>query len=158
VLYAQWGATPYTVIFDKNAPTGITVNGTMENISREYGERFNLPANQYSANGHAFLGWNTNADGKGKHYGDEEEVVNLDIDGEVTLFAEWKEMTALFDTGSNVRNTMVSLVTPDHTIRKIKKSATAPDLNNVAYKLLSLKDSYYPIYGWYEEGTETIYY
>ncbi len=158
LLYAQWGATPYTVIFDKNAPTGITISGAMENISKEYGERFNLPANQYSTNGYAFLGWNTKADGKGKHYDNEQEVVNLDIDGEVTLYAEWKEMTALFDTGTNVRNTIASLVTSGHTIRKIKESATAPDLNSVTYKLLSLKDSYYPIYAWYDETTETIYY
>ncbi|MCR5832906.1 MAG: BspA family leucine-rich repeat surface protein [Candidatus Saccharibacteria bacterium] len=157
-LYAEWGKTPYTIIFNSNEPDGETVNGTMEDLTKEFGDRFNLPANQYFINGYAFMGWNSKQDGKGKHYDNEQEVVNLSVTGTVNLYAEWAEMTAVFDTGATVNSKMKGLVTTDHTIRKIKESTTAPDLNNIAYETLSIKGSYYPIYGWYDKNTETAYY
>lgn len=111
-LYARWGATPYTVIFDKNHNDA---TGAMESISKAYNETFNLPANTYTRTGYNFTGWNTSPVGDGTHYDDEQSVKNLDINGRITLYAEWAPIVAVitFDknsdeaTGSMANQTVV---------------------------------------------------
>lgn len=99
-LYARWGATPYTIIFDKNSNEA---TGTMENISKAYNETFNLPENTYERTGYSFAGWNTSPMGDGTHYDNKQSVKNLDIDGEVTLYAEWSPalVTISFDINTD---------------------------------------------------------
>ena len=46
-----------------------------------------LTKNTFTRAGYLFNGWNTNSNGTGTKYRDEEEVSNL---GEITLYAEWK--------------------------------------------------------------------
>lgn len=155
-LYAQWGVTPYTVIFDKNAEDA---TGTMANIQKAYGEHFNLPANAYTRDGFVFKGWNTKADGTGTHYDNEQEVINLDIDGEVTLYVEWKERTATFDVGSVVNakmkmlsNSGSSYAHDNTTIISFQKSDIKPE-GLTSDNLVSSATSNFPIYMWFDNGT-----
>jgi len=92
VLYAIWEANGYTVKFDPNVPQGTSYTGKMENKILTYGKTEALPENAYKYPGHFFAGWNTQADGKGKAYGDKEEVLNLTNENgvKITLYAQWK--------------------------------------------------------------------
>lgn len=166
-LYAEWGLTPYTVIFDKNAEDA---TGTMENLTKAFGEWFNLPANNYAKTHYKFMGWNTKADGTGKHYDNEELVVNLDVDGEVTLYAEWLESTAIIaDHGPNTGFSLniKSLVgnngsTPSHTnytVKKIVRSDAEPTDEQKTHPRsnVAATNSNFPVYIWFDEPTGTIY-
>ena len=68
--------------------------GTMSNQQFTYGTAQNLTANTYTREGYKFTGWNTEADGSGTSYEDEEEVLNLSsTDGdEIDLYAQWEEI------------------------------------------------------------------
>ncbi len=166
-LYAQWGESPYTVIFDKNADDA---QGNMESISKIYGEHFDLPASTFTRQSYIFQGWNTEADGSGKHYDDQENVINLDTDGEVTLYAEWLESTAIIaDHGPNTGFSLniKSLVgnngsTPSHanyTVKKIVRSDTEPTDEQKAHPRsnVAATNSNFPVYIWFDEPTGTIY-
>ena len=87
-FYAKWEANKYTVIFDANAEG--KAQNTMPNQYRIYDDGKKLPKIGYIYEGRKFNGWNTNKDGSGTHYIDE-EIANLsDIDGAiVTLYAQW---------------------------------------------------------------------
>ncbi|MCR5832952.1 MAG: BspA family leucine-rich repeat surface protein [Candidatus Saccharibacteria bacterium] len=165
-LYAQWGESPYTVIFDKNADDA---QGSMESISKIYGEHFDLPASTFTRQSYIFQGWNTEADGSGEHYGDQENVINLDTDGEVTLYAEWLESTAILmnhSANSGINKYMKALVgnsgdTYSHgnnTIKHFKRSQVEPsdEIKNGKWNKVSASNSNLPIYIWFDEETGTI--
>ena len=101
-LYAQWIApTSYYVHFDANGGTGtmadqrFIVDGPNKPLSE----------NEFTRTNYVFKGWNTQANGQGTHYDDEESVRNLSTtDGDiVTLYADWWKIeythpgTAVFD-------------------------------------------------------------
>ena len=81
----------YTVHFDANATNGINATGTMEDMTFNYGTAQNLTANAFSREGYTFNGWNTQADGTGTAYSNQQNVNNLTTEpnGEVTLYAQW---------------------------------------------------------------------
>ena len=90
----------YYVAFNPNTPTGATVSGTMANQHFVYGTAQNLTTNTYTAtDGYTFTGWNTEADGSGDFYADQQLVENLtDVDGAiVTLYAQWNDVIAEID-------------------------------------------------------------
>ena len=77
----------YTVTFDANGG-----EGTMEPMLLTYdGDWTALTANTFSRTGYAFKEWNTETDGSGTNYYDEEEVYNLtdEVNGNVVLYAQW---------------------------------------------------------------------
>jgi len=77
----------YTVSFDANGG-----EGTMEPMQLTYnGDWTTLTANTFTRTGYGFSGWNTEADGGGTPYSDEEWVRNLtdEADGNVVLYAQW---------------------------------------------------------------------
>ncbi len=88
--YAYYKANSYTVKFDANRGTG-----TMSNQSYAYGVSKALTANEFRRTGYTFAGWNTNADGTGTSYTDEQSVSNLTSTdgGSVTLYAQWTANT-----------------------------------------------------------------
>ncbi|MCL2434918.1 MAG: M6 family metalloprotease domain-containing protein [Lentimicrobiaceae bacterium] len=72
----------YTVNFDANGGTG-----TMEPQEFTYGEAQNLTANAFTGTEYnVFTEWNTQADGNGTRYNDEQ---NITIAENMTLFAQW---------------------------------------------------------------------
>lgn len=89
-LYAQWTPNNYTVVYDRNGDdAGIT--GSTASSTHTYDVAKNLTTNGYSRTGYTFIGWNTQADGKGDSYANGESVKNLTAEpnGEVRLYAQW---------------------------------------------------------------------
>lgn len=88
----------YTVVYDGNGET----SGSMSNSTFTYGTTYTLKANTYTKTGYEFVGWNTEPDGTGTDYYDEERVSNLTSvnGGVVTLYAQWEDNTAPTITAS----------------------------------------------------------
>lgn len=86
---AQWTPNKYKVKFDRN---GSLLGKDMSDQNFIYGKQQRLSPNQYDKLAHDFGGWNTDKDGKGTAYTDNQEVLNLtDQNGAtVTLYAQWK--------------------------------------------------------------------
>ena len=85
-LHARWTPVSYAVAFDANGG-----GGTMSRQVMAYDAATNLSRVAYSRVGHAFVDWNTSADGSGTAYADGQAVSNLtaEADAVVTLFAQW---------------------------------------------------------------------
>lgn len=87
-LYSKRIPNQYTVYFAANGGSG-----SMDKVSSQWGETFELPANKFNRTGYTFAGW-------GKYgyqtaqYGDKASVSNLagkKTDGDrVTLYAHWE--------------------------------------------------------------------
>lgn len=92
-LYAQWNAKSYTIRFNANG--GI---GNMLDQIILYDAVVPLSTNTFTKLGYKFLGWSTTANGE-KVYNDNDNVVNLKLDGVVDLYALWVEesYTVTFD-------------------------------------------------------------
>ncbi|MBQ9319043.1 MAG: InlB B-repeat-containing protein [Bacilli bacterium] len=84
----------YTVKFDANGGTG-----TMSDMDFVYGTAQNLTANAFTKNNYKFVEWNTERDGSGTAYDDEELVNNLTstYDDEITLYAQWAPPRIYFE-------------------------------------------------------------
>ena len=93
-LSAQWKANQYTISFDPNGGIGELPSQTLN-----YDESVKLSANKFTRTGYAFTGWNTQADGKGTTFTDQQEVKNLlaEANGNLTLFAQWKTTKTALD-------------------------------------------------------------
>jgi uncharacterized repeat protein (TIGR02543 family) len=85
-MHAQWTANTYTVAYKANGGSG-----TMESSSHTYDVEKTLTANSFTRTGHAFAGWNTEANGSGTSYTDGESVTNLTPTNGATvnLYAQW---------------------------------------------------------------------
>ena len=83
-----WVAHTYSVQFNKNADNA---TGTMENQDFTYDEAQALTANVFERTGYTFASWNTQADGNGTSYTDQQSVSNLTPeDGAIIdLYAQW---------------------------------------------------------------------
>ncbi len=81
-------ANTYTVHFNKNHNDA---EGAMGDQILTYDEAQTLTANTFKRGGYTFSGWNTQTDGNGTSYTDEQEVSNLTAthDGEFELYAQW---------------------------------------------------------------------
>ena len=77
--------------FYKNEETENFIKGVKSQLF-EYGINQKLDLNVYERYGYSFTGWNTNADGSGKSYYNNQEVLNLGTDNneEISLYAQWK--------------------------------------------------------------------
>ncbi|MBR0490810.1 MAG: BspA family leucine-rich repeat surface protein [Clostridia bacterium] len=98
-LYAYWIANNYVVRFNKNAKN---VQGTMEDQSFSYTEQKRLSANKFVRIGYVFNGWNTQANGTGANYTDEQLVKDLTTtqNGVRNLYAQWITADATFREGT----------------------------------------------------------
>ena len=81
-------ANVYTVVYDKNAEDA---TGTTDSSTHVFNVEKALTANGYSRTGYIFTGWNSEADGSGISYKDQEIVKNLTSTAgdTVTLYAMW---------------------------------------------------------------------
>jgi len=63
----------------------------MEAVTMKYNETKKLSRNTFSKENSSFVGWNTEPDGSGTSFVDEESVTNLrNVDGSIiTLYAQW---------------------------------------------------------------------
>ena len=83
---AQWAPNTYTMTFDANGG-----NGSMEPQELTYDSPQQLDKNTLTREGYVFTGWNTEADGSGTHFDDQQIVENLASENGATiaLFAQW---------------------------------------------------------------------
>jgi uncharacterized repeat protein (TIGR02543 family) len=65
-------------------------NGTDDVVSLtgDEGVELTLPKNTFTKEGNSFTGWNTQADGSGDSYSDEQSIV---LSGNLDLYAQWEE-------------------------------------------------------------------
>lgn len=85
----SWAGDPisYKVKFYANGGTG-----TMSDLTVEYGKTVKLPRNAFTYDeAHYFMGWNTQANGSGTSYANEQNISNLTStdNGEIILYAQW---------------------------------------------------------------------
>lgn len=96
VLTANWRSNAYTIAFNPNGGDGYTTSMyAINGIDKE------LDANTFTKKGYTFAGWNTDADGSGTSYSDE-EVINLsEVENSLLfLYAQWEpySYTITFDS------------------------------------------------------------
>ena len=118
-LYAQWKASEYTVTFNSNGGTG---NINPQTVKHD--QNIKLSKNTFTKEGHTFTGWNTEANGKGTAYADEQEIKNVKAD--ITLYAQWKanEYTVTFNSNGGTGNINPQTVRHDQNIKLSKNTFT----------------------------------
>ncbi|MCR4853834.1 MAG: InlB B-repeat-containing protein, partial [Prevotella sp.] len=90
-FYAKWTPITYIISFDANHED---VEGSTASVAATYNEDVMLTANGFTLPGYIFSHWNTQADGSGISYADEQSVSNLatETDATVILYAQWVEL------------------------------------------------------------------
>ena len=85
-LDAKWTKNTYTISFNNNDG-----EGSMADLPMTYSEAQHLTKNTFTRTGYTFAGWNTQANGEGTNYDDEQEVNNLTAENNatITLYAKW---------------------------------------------------------------------
>lgn len=120
-LHAQWQKNEYTVSFDANSGEGV-----LDDIRLTYDEPSKLPASPMNKQGYTFAGWNTEPDGNGNTYGNEQEVSNLTStpDGKVVLYAQYgaNDYTISFDS-----NGVDGIEVPQSVAAKYDQDVILPD-------------------------------
>ena len=88
-IRVDYSPISYTIVFDGN---GNTSGEDVASMTLKYNESVSLNKNTFVKDGLVFDKWNTQADGQGVAYEDEEQVSGLSaVDGGVvTLYAQWK--------------------------------------------------------------------
>ena len=89
-MYAVWYKN-YTIVFNGNGNTG----GSTANQHMTYSIAKNLNANGFIRTGYTFNKWNTQANGGGTSYNNQQSVNNLTstAGGTVNLYAQWNPIT-----------------------------------------------------------------
>ena len=151
VLYAHWQGVSYSVSFNANGGSG-----TMSSQIFEYGVSESLNANSFTRTGYSFAGWNTEANGNGISYSDNEAVSNLTSvsEGSVTLYAQWVAKTvtvALYD----IRNTNPTY-TVSFDLNGASGAAPAPQTvtkeTGLSYPAVPVRSGYV-FAGWYADSS-----
>lgn len=88
-LNAQWTPWKHTVRYDANAKNDTSVKGIPASQSKTANVDITLSSDVPTRNGYTFLGWNTQADGKGTAYAAGAIYKNDQNGGTVTLYAQW---------------------------------------------------------------------
>ena len=164
-LTAQWEPNTYTVNYDGNGST----SGSTSSSTHTYDAASNLTTNGFKKYGYKFVGWNTSADGTGTAYLDEASVTRVGTSGTVILYAQWIEGEATLVNGRTFNYMLKELagtdttsnedrhLTYDYNVKSVQKYTSIPTqtiLNNA--EIISIENSDFDIYAWYENGT--IYY
>ncbi|MBQ8832317.1 MAG: InlB B-repeat-containing protein [Paludibacteraceae bacterium] len=100
-VQANFALNTYSVKFNANGGTA----GTMDDQPFNYNEKKALSTNNFTREGHAFLGWSTTSDGE-VEYGDEAEVTNLTTTNNATvnLYAKWQSQTPTYTINFEKQN------------------------------------------------------
>ena len=122
---ANWDVNMYKIKYDKNHPDAAPepVEGETADSVHTYDISKTLTPNGYALEGYKFINWNTEPDGNGTTYENEQEVLNLSaIDEDVlTLYAMWDIDTFTVSFEMNGHG-----VAPDSQSRDYYTQATRP--------------------------------
>lgn len=144
-MYARWSQNIYRICFNANNGTG-----EMEEQCIEKNTQAKISVNQFIRDGYKFVGWNTEIDGSGQAYMDEEEIKPTE---NITLYAQWEEEIAIdmnvntkyLSLGTNINIKAESVEGIKEVILKIKDKNTNIVLYNnkdikQVEKTISLKE------------------
>lgn len=102
-LYAKWQPITYTVVFDSNTEDPDSVDGYKDPVKFTYDVAKKLGNCGFEHKGYVFTGWNTERDGSGTAYTNNQIVTNLSTEDKavITLYAQWRPIkyTVVFDLG-----------------------------------------------------------
>lgn len=100
---SNFAVNTYSVRFKSNSSSA---TGSMANQGFTYGVAQPLNANNYSRAGYTFAGWNTQSNGNGTSYTDQQSVSNLTANhGEtVNLYAQWEPISYTVHFDANYDN------------------------------------------------------
>lgn len=104
---ATFSINTYTIAFNANDENYVgTATGTTASIAATYGVSYTLTPNGFSRAGYTFAGWNSEPDGSGTAYSNEQTgVTNLTAENgaTVTLYAQYtpNNYTVTFDATTN---------------------------------------------------------
>ena len=133
-LYAKWTAHTYNINYDCNGGEGLTTSSY-----HVYDIEKRLTNNSCIKTGYTFKGWNTNSDGSGTGYTNNQSVKNLTSENNktITLYAMWtpNTYTVTFDANGGTVDPLTTLVTYDSVYGSLPKP----------------KKSGYEFTGWYTE-------
>jgi len=89
-VYAKFEPHKYTINFNRNGGSG-----TISSLTLNYDDEIALTKNAFTKLGHTFKCWNTNADGTGTSYTDEQLIKNITSDNNatITLYAIFEPIT-----------------------------------------------------------------
>ena len=92
-VVATYAPNHYKVHYD---PNGSNVSGTVTDSNHVYDVAKNLNQNNFTRPGFTFGGWNTEANGSGQSYTDQQSVTNLTStdNATVTLYAVWRPVNS----------------------------------------------------------------
>ena len=126
-------ANSYTVHFDANATNGITATGTMNNQAFTYDADQTLTANAFTREGYTFAGWNTQADGQGTSYTNQQVTPNVtgDNNATVTLYAQWNVINW---TGNGTQGSPYLILYPSQLV-KLAEDSQSNNYNNKYFQL-----------------------
>lgn len=130
-IYAKWTGVSASITFKGNG----SGYGTMATINTKVGETVKLPTNKFQRQGYGFVKWNTQADGKGVDYTDEQtfQMPNENL----TLYAIWDiAYTITFNTNGGTNDGATEIT------RIVKKP------------IPTTKERYY-LAGWYKDSNFT---
>ena len=108
-LYAYWKPIEYRVIYfsndliESNGKYMVYSSSDYVKVAHTYDQSKALRTNSFSRTGYTFKNWNTEPDGSGKSYSDNQVVSNLvDSDGEdYKLYAQWTPITYTISYNAN---------------------------------------------------------
>lgn len=120
MMFTTLTAGAQTVTFNANGGSG-----TMEAQTFTAGEAQQLKACTFKKDGENFTGWNTQADGKGVAYTDEQ---NITLTSDITLYAQWKHLGKTYVLNGDRINAVATqeMVTENH-----ENSSTADNLKSL---------------------------
>lgn len=105
----------------------------MSDTVGNYNSTVQIAANSFTKAGHAFTGWNTEANGTGTPYA---AGANIQLTGDVTLYAQWRDsqppvtpaaapdMTAASDTGDSNSDNITNKTKPAFTLMCTEAGST----------------------------------
>lgn len=162
---ANYGAATYHIHFDKNDSEA---TGTMEDEEMVVGTSKTLTKNAFTKQGYAFDKWTTNPDGTGTVFNDQESVLDLAMDGTITLYAKWKKLNiSVLIPGSDFNVRLKSLAydsgprttTANTSIYKVKYSNAVPEeIKDGTHRISISTRSDVPTYMWFDSDEHIMYY
>ena len=153
-LNAQWTPWKHTVRYDANAKNDTSVKGIPASQSKTANVDIKLSSDVPTRNGYTFLGWNTQADGKGTAYAAGAIYKNDQNGGTVTLYAQWIPWKHVLHYNKNVPTSSTSQTVSNMPVDQTKTFGQLMTISN----LVPTRKGY-TFAGWYTQsnGTGTKY-